>query len=277
MSQAWKVEVETGERFKFGENWRRFLSTLNPERIAVAEQSLREMLGVNSLIGRTFLDIGSGSGLFSLAAKRLGAQVTSFDFDTESVKCTEYLKEHYGPSVDWTVKQGSILDREFLSSLRQSAKFDVVYSWGVLHHTGQMWAAIENTISMSSPGTIVFISIYNDQGVISKFWKQIKKIYCALPSLLKPFILLPAFILLWGPATLLDILSGKGFSRWRNYITKRGMSPIYDVIDWVGGYPFEVAKPEHIFEFFKERGFELLKFTTVTGHGCNQYVFRQLG
>lgn len=131
------TEIARGERFEFGANWAQFLNVLNDERIALAEQSLRTMLGVNDLQGKRFLDIGSGSGLFSLVARRLGAAVHSFDYDPRSVACTAELKRRYYPDdPDWVVEQGSALDKDYLQTLGQ---WDVVYSWGVLHHTGAMW------------------------------------------------------------------------------------------------------------------------------------------
>ena len=135
-------EVEQGERFEFGKNWSNFLALLDDERIRKAEESLKEMLEVEDLKGKTFLDIGSGSGLFSLAARRLGAKVHSFDFDSSSYGCTRELRRRYfSGDADWCVEQGSALDREYIVSL---GKFDIVYSWGVLHHTGKMWEALEN-------------------------------------------------------------------------------------------------------------------------------------
>ncbi|RMH79171.1 MAG: class I SAM-dependent methyltransferase [Calditrichaeota bacterium] len=179
-------EINQGERFSFGKNWSRFLATLDNERIEKAEESLREMLGVEDLAGRTFIDVGSGSGLFSLAARRLGAQVHSFDYDPDSVGCTAELKRRYFPDDDaWTVEQGSVLDREYLQGLGQ---FDVVYSWGVLHHTGDMWSALENVKGLVKPGGELFIAIYNDQGYKSMRWTWIKKNYNER-RWLRPFLL----------------------------------------------------------------------------------------
>lgn len=136
IAQKHSSEVAKGERFEFGKNWSRFLELLNEERILKAEQSLREMLEVENLEGKTFLDIGSGSGLFSLAARRLGAKVYSFDFDTNSFECTTELRRRFFENDEnWKVEQGSALEREYVESL---GKFDIVYSWGVLHHTGSM-------------------------------------------------------------------------------------------------------------------------------------------
>lgn len=269
-------EIAEGERFAFGENWARFLELLTDERIEKAEQSLREMLGVENLQGKTFLDAGSGSGLFSLAARRLGAKVHSFDYDPASVGCTRALRERYfKDDANWKVEEGSVLDRDYLASLGQ---FDVVYSWGVLHHTGSMWPAIGNIAERVADGGQLFIAIYNDQGRRSRVWTRVKKAYVSAPGPLKYGVLLPAFGVLWGPRLAVDTLKGSPLKSWRNYAERsRGMDAWRDVVDWVGGYPFEVAKPEEIFDFHRDRGFELCEMTTCAGGlGCNQFVFRKV-
>lgn len=268
------TEISTGDRFAFGENWMRFIRKLDGARIARAEQSLRDMLGVQTLAGRSFLDIGSGSGLFSLAARRLGAAVTSFDYDPASVACTRVLREHHFPGdPDWTVGEGSVLDAEFVRSL---GDFDVVYSWGVLHHTGHMWEALENAAARVRPGGAFFIAIYNDQGRASRMWLQTKKAYNALPHGLRWLVLGPAFARLWGPTLLRDTLKGRPLASWRSTRELRGMDAWRDVVDWVGGLPFEVAKPEQIFDFARQRGFTLTRLVTCAGGlGCNEFVFER--
>lgn len=268
------LEVAKGERFKFGENWSRFISLLNDQRIAIAEQSLKEFLEVDNLYGKSFIDIGSGSGLFSLSARRLGARVHSFDYDPQSVACTQELKQRFYPDdASWSVEQGSVLDKDLMNSL---GTFDVVYSWGVLHHTGQMWQALENVAPLVNPGGQLFIAIYNDQGRASSVWKKIKQVYCKFPDSLKFIVLWPTFARLWGPTILRDLVAGRPLHSWRNYSSVRGMSPWRDVVDWVGGYPFEVAKPEEIFNFYKARGFSLQNLRTCAGGiGCNEFVFRK--
>jgi len=264
-------EIQSGERFEFGKNWGLFLENLTNEGIHRAEESLREMLGGDSLDGKTFLDIGSGSGLFSLAARRLGAKVHSLDYDPQSVACTLELRRRYSDPSEWTVEQASVLDDRHMASL---GEFDVVYSWGVLHHTGSMWQAIHNAALTVKPGGLFFIAIYNDQGRKSRQWLAVKKAYNGLPPGLRFLVLWPAFVQLWWKRLFKDALVGKPLRSFREYKALRGMSLWHDVVDWVGGYPFEVAKPEEIFDFCRSRGFQLVRMTTQAGNlGCNEFVF----
>ena len=269
------TEVAAGQRFEFGKNWAWFLETLNNSKIDDAVRSLRGMLETDSLAGRTFLDIGSGSGLFSLAARKLGARVHSFDYDPNSVGCTEELKRRYFPGDErWTIEQGSALDAAYLTSL---GKFDVVYSWGVLHHTGNMWVALSNaTMPVAARGKL-FIAIYNDQGTASIRWTKTKRLYNRLPKGLRFLVVWPSFLVLnWRPL-IKDALRLRPFKSIRDYSkNQRGMSFWQDLIDWVGGYPFEVATPEQIFDFYRERGFELMHLRTCGGSpGCNEFVFQK--
>src|SRR5580693_1416745 len=272
MPAGLQEEMASRERFAFGENWWRFLSILNEKRILSAEASLRRMLEVPNLCGKTFLDIGCGSGLFSLAARRMGARVHCFDYDPQSVACAQELRRRYFPQdPDWYIEEGSALDAEHLTGL---GRFDVVYSWGVLHHTGAMWQALENAAGRVAPDGKLFIAIYNDQGKISDRWRAIKRAYNRLPDRCRFLVTIPALVHLYWRGTLKDILRGRPLESWREASKERGMSPWRDLIDWVGGYPFEVAKPEAILDFYLRRGFTLTRLTTCGGSlGCNEYVF----
>ena len=265
--------VEDSSRFEFGRNWRSFLTVLNDDRISEAEASLRQTIGLDRIQGATFLDVGSGSGLFSLAANRLGARhVHSFDYDGDSVACTTTLRDRYArPGGSWTIERGSALDADYLSRLGQ---FDIVYSWGVLHHTGAMWQALEQVTRLVKPGGMLVVAIYNDQGPVSRGWTLVKRLFnsgvIGRSVVVATFV--PYFIV---RGLVVDCVRLRHpMTRYREYRRSRGMSMRHDWMDWLGGYPFEVATPEAIFEFYRTRGLTLEKLKTCGGGlGCNEFVF----
>jgi 2-polyprenyl-6-hydroxyphenyl methylase/3-demethylubiquinone-9 3-methyltransferase len=257
-------------RFEFGANWTRFLSVVSEKHIEAAIEKLSSWLG--DLHGKTFLDAGCGSGIHSLAAIRLGAaRVVSFDYDLQSIGCSQEMKRRFAPDANWTIERGSALDESYLRSL---GKFDTVYSWGVLHHTGHMWAAIDLiTIPVSD---LLFISIYNEQRVMSRVWHAVKRTYHGLPRPMRPAFAAVAI----APSELRNMIATKGpvgyVRYWRDYHHQRGMSRWHDIVDWIGGMPFEVASPHAIFAFYREHGFILERmFTCGSGLGCNEFLFRR--
>jgi 2-polyprenyl-6-hydroxyphenyl methylase/3-demethylubiquinone-9 3-methyltransferase len=267
-------QVARHERFEFGRNWRHFLRVIDEPRIRRAEQALVSMLRQPSLANLSFLDIGCGSGLSSLAARRLGARVHSFDFDPDSAWCTEELRRRYFPGdAGWTVERGSVLDDSYMRSL---GTFDIVYSWGVLHHTGHMWDAVAAASNAVAPDGKLFLALYNDLGSRSRRWRAIKHTYNALPRALRPWFVALAIAPQEFKNFVRPLVKGRPFEYLRSWTRydERGMSRWRDAVDWVGGYPYEVATPEQVFDFCTARGFALtaLKCGGV-GLGCNEFVF----
>ncbi len=276
------------QHFEFGENWTRFLALVDEPRVARATMALQTLVRRERLDGLTFLDVGSGSGLSSLSAHRLGARVHAFDDDPQSVACTQELKRRFAPcSTGWTIESGSALDENYLSRL---GTFDIVYSWGVLHHTGDLWSAVDLVSRRVAPGAMLLLAIYNDQGQTSERWRQVKALYQRLPKILRSALVgtigagmfarrlwstftatVLRVVLLRNPLLPLQMLvhdlrvpEARGMHRW------------YDLVDWVGGWPFQVATPEAVFRRLRAGGFVLEDLKTCGGGlGCNEFVFRK--
>jgi 2-polyprenyl-6-hydroxyphenyl methylase/3-demethylubiquinone-9 3-methyltransferase len=236
---------------------------LTEDRIGLAEASLLEMIGKDALQGKQFLDIGCGSGLFSLAARRLGARVTSFDYDKDSVQCAQSLKDRFYPHDDqWTIMQGSVLDSAFMEKL---GRFDVVYAWGVLHQSGQHWRGVDHAMSATGPDGILLVALYNDQGWLSRYWTGVKRLYTHVP------ILRPLLIAFYAPYFVGVRWLIRRVKQRRSH--ERGMSLWYDMVDWIGGWPFEVAAPQDVLARGAKQGFEAIRVKTVgRRQGCNEFV-----
>jgi 2-polyprenyl-6-hydroxyphenyl methylase/3-demethylubiquinone-9 3-methyltransferase len=268
------AEIAEKKRFGFGDNWQRFLRQVDEARILEAERSLLAALKQDTLTGQAFLDVGSGSGLFSLAAYRLGARVVSLDYDPESVACTAEMRRRFaGDDRQWRVMQGSVLDASFMGSL---GAFDVVYSWGVLHHTGTMWAAVDAAAGAVRQGGSLLIALYNRQPLLSGYWLVVKRTYNRLPSPLQAVMASGYFAYFALVGGLADLVRGTNPLRRYSGSGRRGMAMYRDTVDWVGGLPFEVASPEEVVLHMAQLGFAAECVRGVgRRHGCNEFLLRR--
>jgi SAM-dependent methyltransferase len=263
------------EAFEFGRNWQRYNDKyLDPDRVEIAARSLNDLIG-EDLAGKVFIDIGAGSGLFSLCAYRAGAaRVISLDVDPESVEACRMLRRSIGNPNSWEICEGSILDPRFILTLPSG---DVVYSWGVLHHTGDMYRALRNAAKLVVPGGVLCIGIYNrvsGRVLDSKRWRSIKRRYNQAPRPIQR-TMEAAYLSVWTARQLYR--RRNPFTAAAQYKRSRGMALMTDVIDWLGGYPYEYATPDEIVSFCRaECGLEEVKVirTAERSTGNNQFVFR---
>jgi SAM-dependent methyltransferase len=260
-------------RFEFGKNWHNFIQkNLTDERVDIAKRHILDFIGRNDLNGISVLDIGCGSGLHSLAAIRAGAAaVRCFDYDPNSVRATRYVQSRSGNPPNWTVEQGSVLDDAYMEAL---GVYDLVYAWGVLHHTGDVWHALRNTVARAKPGGLLYLALYSADVQIDpppQFWLDIKRRYVGGRWLTRRQLEL---WYIWRYE-----LGGqlKGWSavlkRAREYKKSRGMSKLTDIRDWLGGWPMEFVYDKDVVAFVEPLGCELQKMKT--GEANTEFLFRR--
>ncbi len=256
--------------FSFGKNWEAFVAQHYSERrLEIARRRLLDFLRLPSLAGKSFLDIGCGSGIHSLAAFTAGAsRLSGFDLDPASVSTARKLREMKGSPEHWKITQGSILDENFLSGIEPA---DIVYSWGVLHHTGKMWQAVRNASRFLLPGSLFYIALYQTTPR-SPYWIDVKKRYNAASGFRKRWmeyhyvarhVVLPELIRFRNP---MRQISG--------YEVNRGMDFMTDIRDWLGGYPYEDASvPETLRFGVEELGLQLINIDIQPT--LVEYLFRK--
>lgn len=258
--------------FEFGANWLDYLEQVSDRNIQEAVCSLERLFPNGELQGRRFLDIGCGSGLSLLAALRLGArEVVGFDIDENSVEASRRCLRRFAPGADWHVLRASVFDLD----PERHGRYDVVHSWGVLHHTGDLWQALARAASLVSERGLLAIALYRKRPMCG-FWQKEKRFYSRAPR----WVQAPVRWLYQAVSLANKMKRGiNPITFLRDYPKKRGMSWRHDVHDWLGGYPYESATPEETRAHLAYLGFRMVRQRVqdrvgrgLLGVGCNEYV-----
>ena len=252
-------------KFSFGRNWLSYVEQMTDHDVTEAMDDIRRMLGPGRVEGKTVLDVGSGSGIHSLAFFRLGAaSVRSFDADAQSVAATRDLWEKEGRPGAWTVEKGSILDDSWTGTL---GRFDIVYSWGVLHHTGAMWRAVDQTAQLVASGGTLWIALYTKGGKYPNHL-ALKQRYNDAPVPVKRLYEMKQVARL----VYVQVRQGKNPLRW-NKRTSRGMNTYIDIVDWLGGLPYEVASVDEVLVRLRKHSLVAERIDAKGEGSCSSYVF----
>ncbi len=262
--------------FRFGENWSSYSDLIDEDRIRSSVEGLQKLLGDHGVLEKRFLDIGCGSGLHSFAALLLGAkEIVATDLDADSVKTTEAVLAKHGADKPYRVMQASVFDLP--GKLQQT--FDIVYSWGVLHHTGAMVEAIGKAATMVAPNGLFAFALYRKTPYCG-LWRAEKKWY-ARANPRQQGIARAIYVTLFR---LGCIVTGRSFKKYvAEYKKMRGMEFLHDVHDWLGGYPYESISPPEVDRLLRAHGFSLVRrftrsgLTAVLGSGCDEYVYQKTG
>lgn len=246
-------------KFSFGKNWCDYVDKLTDDIVKIHKDNLFTYYTDYDFKDKSILDIGCGSGLSSLSFNILGCKsLLSIDVDPNSIIAAYKLKNNFKKLVltecDWEIKEQSILDDNFVNNSR---KFDLVYSWGVLHHTGDMWTAIDNASKLVNDGGILHLALYvsgnryNDDLMLKYLYNmtdengKIKLIY--------------DWLYYYHISKNIDIFQ----------INNRGMNKYNDCIDWLGGLPYEVCNPSVLDYFLEKKGFVKIFYKPALGQGGN--------
>ena len=260
--------------FAFGKNWASYAALIDETAIEELQKGLLKLVPREGFQGSSFLDIGCGSGLHTLAAARLGvSRIMATDIDPDSIGTTKAVLSSHKMDVPWQAEQISVFDLEPSCQ----GKFDIVYSWGVLHHTGDMWEATKRASALVAPNELFVFALYGATPM-DAFW-QIEKRWYSRASPFAQRLARGCYIAAYQVA---HIRARQGSFRdfIANYRSSRGMDFYHNVHDWLGGYPYQTALAREVDSQMTALGFKAERVLAqpmtrgLFGSSCNEYVYR---
>lgn len=268
------------ETYNFGGNWQKYIRELS----CSSRDDLQLSLGISRfhlvrflspddegghsdddrpvLQNLSFIDIGCGSGIHSAAALFSHARhIISFDQQEGSVSSTAALRHQLMENDNsfsdrsWDVYLGDVLIQSDLPEVLA----DVVYSWGALHHTRDLWTALENSCRLVKPpedgGGLLLVALYAREMVRDPdYWIYIKQLYLAVDDLARGKMERD-----YGWWILREQVMQKGrnpFQMAEDARLQRGMNfwtDVKDWLDWLGGYPIEFSEAAEVIRFVQQR------------------------
>jgi SAM-dependent methyltransferase len=277
LKEKLEICMPAESRFAFGDNWASYAKRVGEAQIESARQELLKLLPAAAFAGRSFLDIGCGSGLHAVAAARLGVRhVLAIDLNQKSVATTEALLARYAGGVPWTVRRADVFDLQ----PRQHGRYDIVYSWGVLHHTGDVTEALGKAAALVTTGGYFAFALYRPTR-LDRLWVAEKRWYAkAGPRRQRLARAVYVGLLRAGLA-----LTGRSFKTHVDSYKARGMDFGHDVHDWLGGYPYQTIGAVEIEALLTPLGLRKVREFAVSrsaiplgvfGSGCDEFVYRRL-
>jgi 2-polyprenyl-3-methyl-5-hydroxy-6-metoxy-1,4-benzoquinol methylase len=258
-------------QFDFGKNWIAFSRrALTPEKVELARRDFARLFKGIELKGKSFLDIGFGQGLSLLLAREAGADVFGNDINPKCSEALAVTASVLKTSAKAPLVIGSILEDQTMASLLEQNNghgFDIVHSWGVLHHTGDMKTAIRNAASLVVDNGYLILAIYN-RHITGPIWRFIKWLFCKSPRFIQV-----TFIGILYPVI---VFAKFAVTRKNPFHQMRGMDFFFNVVDWVGGYPYEYAGKDEIIELLSLYGYTIEGFFAAqVPTGCNEFIFKK--
>jgi len=207
-----------------------------------------------------------------LAALRLGARsATGLDIDPSSVEAARTVFKKLGAANQWSVEVASVFDL----TPEKNGTYDIVHSWGVLHHTGDMGLAIRKAAALVASHGYLAVALYRKTPLCA-FWRQEKKFYARSNRSIQAAI---GGIYRTAFRAALIARGRNPVNYVRNYKTTRGMNWFTDTHDWLGGYPYESATPQEVTDFLNSLGFTVVRTFEkpaaaggLFGSHCDEFV-----